>query len=146
MYSIKNSRGPSILPCGTPHWTVCGLEETPLTVTVCFRFPRYDLNQSVKSIPIASNLLHSMSWSTLHKQLKGGRGPPYSKNGVPNLEPSFQITISLVLIPTSLKLNIDLDISSLPNSNMKNLRSSKLRVKIKIQGRKNWKTLNMECL
>jgi hypothetical protein len=58
--SIKNSNGPSKLPCGTPHVTLHTSELTPLILTICFLLVRYDLNQETDSTPITFNFSPSM--------------------------------------------------------------------------------------
>ena len=42
---IRNKRGPSIDPCGTPHVTDLNSEKTPEISTACTLPPKYEINQ-----------------------------------------------------------------------------------------------------
>ena len=42
----RNSIGPRLLPCGTPHFISLSRDIVPLTEQACFLCLRYDLNQS----------------------------------------------------------------------------------------------------
>ena len=44
---MRNSRGPSTDPCGTPCLVYCDSEVVPLIETHCLLFVKYDLNQSL---------------------------------------------------------------------------------------------------
>ena len=43
MYTL-NSKGPKMLPCGTPSVMVCGSDNSPFIKTLCCLWARYDLN------------------------------------------------------------------------------------------------------
>ena len=49
---MKNDRGPSTGPCGTPHSPVYDEDVKPFTMVNCFQLYKFDLNQPSGVIPI----------------------------------------------------------------------------------------------
>ena len=64
---IRNKRGPSSDPCGTPHLTDLNSEKTPEISTTCTLHHKYEINQFTAAwlTPIALNLEVKILWFTV---------------------------------------------------------------------------------
>ena len=63
MYTL-NSKGPKMLPCGTPSVLVSGSDNSPFIKTLCCLSARYDLNhlKDLSDSPKCSSLSSSTLW------------------------------------------------------------------------------------
>ena len=70
-----NSKGPKMLPCGTPSVMACGSDNSPFIITLCCLSVRYDLNH-LKDL---SDSYPGKGKTTLRTGLRSDRSPPLNQ-------------------------------------------------------------------
>ena len=97
LINIRNRRGPSTQPCGTPHGTISltGINESISVVWV--RLNRYDENQSLTMprTPEWFNLLSKIEWSTASKAFFKSMKIPHD-NSLLSMFFCKELTISII--------------------------------------------------